>query len=151
MQRRTLRLDTYDDILRDADRLLAAGYDRAGNWDLAQIGHHLAIIMTMSLDGFPQRLPRPVQWVARRLMLGRILRRHVFRVRFPAPAYVRPPDEHDDRAAVDRLRAAVARLRDHSGPLHPSPMFGDLSPAEWREVHLWHSEHHLSFLLPRPA
>ena len=30
-------------------------------------------------------------------------------------------------------------------------VFGRLSPAQWREVHLWHCEHHLSFLLPKQA
>ena len=50
-----------------------------------------------------------------------------------------------------RLRAVVERFKGHSGPLHPSPAFGRLTPEQWREVHLWHCEHHLSFLLPRAA
>jgi hypothetical protein len=149
MERRTLRLAGYDDVLREAESLLASGYDRAGNWGLAQACHHLAAVMELSLDGFPARLPWPVRLLARWFFLGGVLRHQVFRRRVSAPAYLRPPDSDDEKAALERLQAVVARLKAHAGPMQPSPVFGTLSPEEWREVHLWHCEHHLSFLLPR--
>ncbi len=148
MERRTLRLGSYDDILRDADALLASGYRRAGTWNLGQVCHHLATFMEMSLDGFPILFPAPVRWLARWLVLPRMLRHEVFRRRYPAPEFAAPPAEVDDRAGLDRLRAAVGRLKEHPGELKPSPVFGRLSPEQWREVHLWHCEHHLSFLRP---
>ena len=40
--RRELRFDSLDEVVRDAEHLLAVGYDRAGNWDLAQCCGHLA-------------------------------------------------------------------------------------------------------------
>jgi ubiquinone/menaquinone biosynthesis C-methylase UbiE len=151
MERRTLRLPSYDAVGADAEALLALGYDRAGSWGLGQACHHLATIMEMSLDGFPSRFPWPVRLAARWFFLGKILRHHVFRRRFPAPKFALPPEAADDRAGVARLRAVLGRLQGHAGEMRPSPVFGRLSPEQWREVHLWHCEHHLSFLLPRAA
>jgi hypothetical protein len=149
MDRRTLRFHNYDDVLADAALLLASGYDRAGRWGLGQACHHLASIMAMSLDGFPSRFPWPVRLGVRWVVLGRVLRHQVFRRRFPAPSYSLPPDAAEDRAGVDRLGAAIGRLKGHAGPMEPSPIFGRLSPEQWHEVHLWHCEHHFSFLIPR--
>jgi hypothetical protein len=149
MERRTVRFQGYDDVLRDAESLLSSGYDRAGTWGLGQVAHHLATIMEMSLDGFPSLFPWPVRLAARWLVLGSVLRHRVFRRRVPAPAFALPPDSAEDRAGVDRLRAAMERLEKQTGPMQPSPVFGKLSPEQWREVHLWHCEHHFSFLLPR--
>src|SRR5687768_3540041 len=52
MERRSLRLATLDDAVTDARQLLERGYDRAGNWNLAQVCDHLTKLMTMSRDGF---------------------------------------------------------------------------------------------------
>jgi Protein of unknown function (DUF1569) len=149
MERRTLRFADFDAALREAESLRAAGYDRAGSWGLAQVCNHLATVVEMSLDGFPSRLPWPVRQLARWLVLPRILRREVFRRRVAAPAYLLPPDAADDEAALARLRSALGRFTTDPGTLRPSPIFGSLSLAQWREVHLWHAEHHFSFLLPR--
>ena len=151
MDRRALRLHNYDAILAEAAALLASGYDRVGSWGLGQVCHHLAAVMEQSLDGFPSRSPWPVRLVARWFVLGRVLRHRVFRRRFPAPTFLQPPAVSDDREGLDRLRAAVERLKSHAGPMQPSPVFGRLSPGQWREVHLWHCEHHLSFLLPKAS
>jgi hypothetical protein len=151
MERRTLRFHDFDQVLRDADGLLAAGYSRAGNWCLAQVADHLSRAVAMSLDGFPTLYVWPVRLVARWFVLPRILRHKVFRRRVPAPKFLLPADAVDDRAAIERFRAVVDRFAQHTGPLHPSPIFGTLGRDEWREVHLWHCEHHFSFLHPRPG
>jgi hypothetical protein len=149
MNRRGLRFHEYDDILADVDSLLASGYDRAGQWSLGQMCHHTATVMEMSLDGFPGRLPWLFRAIARRFLLRKILRHHVFQRRFPAPKYIQPPDGEEDHAGVERLRAVLGRLKTHSGPMKPSPLFGTLTPEEWRELHLWHCEHHLGYLHPK--
>jgi hypothetical protein len=151
MERRELRLPSYDAVLTEAEALLAAGYARAGSWSLGQICHHLANVMEMSLDGFPSRFPWPVRLVARWFVLGRILKHRVFRRRFPAPQFLQPPASSEERAGLERLGAVIGRLKGHVGMMQPSPVFGRLSVEQWREVHLWHCEHHLSFLLPTPA
>src|SRR3954452_11842982 len=65
--RRELRFASFDEVVADAENLLAKGYDRAGNWDLAQVCGHLAEWMRFPLDGFP-KLPlflRPLFWLFR--------------------------------------------------------------------------------------
>jgi uncharacterized protein DUF1569 len=149
--RRSLHFHNYDEVLADADALLAKGYARAGHWGLGQVCNHLAATMEKSLDGFPSLMPWPVRVVARWFVLKKVLRHEPFRRTVSAPAYLLPPDSDDDRAGLERLRSVVARLKAHVGELRPSPVFGRLSAEEWREVHLWHCEHHLSFLRPSPS
>jgi hypothetical protein len=146
--RRSLRFHDYDDVLADAGALLTKGYERAGNWGLGQVCNHLAATMELSLDGFPSLMPWPIRVAARTFAFSKVLRHEPFRRTAAAPAYLLPPESDDDRAGVERLRAAVARLKGHVGEMRPSPVFGQLSPEEWREVHLWHCEHHFSFLRP---
>src|SRR5262245_28788086 len=147
MERRNLRLPNYDAVAKDSEALLTTGYDRAGKWSLGQVCQHLATAMEMSLDGFPTRFSWPVRLLARWFFLGRVLKHRVFRRTVAAPKFLQPPDSSDDGAGVGRLQAVLKRLQEHTGPLQPSPIFGRLSPEQWREVHLWHCEHHLSFLL----
>ncbi len=147
--RRTLRFASYDDILADAEALGARGYDRAGAWGLGQACDHLAKTMDRSLDGFPELKPLPFRVLARWVALGAILKHRQSNRRFPAPSYLLPTDAADDRAGLDRLRSAVGRLKAHAGPMHMHPVFGNVTPEQWREIHLWHSEHHLSYLRPK--
>ena len=76
------------------------------------------------------------------------MRHETLRYTFASPAYLLPPEGNDDWPGIERLRAVVLRLKGHVGEMHPSPAFGRLSTEQWREVHLWHCEHHLSFLRP---
>ena len=149
MERRTLRLHSLDEAACDAERLLVTGYDRAGNWNLGQVCEHMALVMNLSIDGFPSKFPWPMRVVARWLYLRPILAHRVFRKRMPAPKYLLPLEMADDAAGVERLRGAIRRFAGHPGPFAASPVFGDLTSEQWREVHLWHCEHHLSFLLPK--
>jgi hypothetical protein len=151
MERRKIRLADYDAVLAEVEALRASGYDRAGNWGLGSGCHHLAAVMTMSLDGFPRVLPWPARVLFRWFFLPRMLRHGVFRGRFPAPSWIQPPPALEDETGVERLRAVIERLKQHTGAMKPSPLFGMLTPEQWREVHLWHCEHHLSYLLPRKA
>jgi hypothetical protein len=148
--RRPIRFHDYDEVLADADALLAKGYERSGNWGLGQVCNHLAATMERSLDGFPSLMPWPVRVFARWFVLKKVLRHEPLRRTVAAPAYLLPPDSDEDRAGLERLRAVIARLKGHVGDMQPSPVFGRLSAEEWREVHLWHCEHHFSFLRPRP-
>lgn len=149
MERRDLRLASLDDAVGEARSLLTAGYERAGNWSMGQVGHHLGTVITLSMNGFPWRLYWPLTAIFRWMYLGRILRHEVIRGRAPAPKFLRPPDAVEDASGVELFAAAVARFGAHEEKLHPSPIFGTLSREQWSEIHLWHAEHHLSFLLPK--
>src|SRR5262245_41047435 len=102
MERRTLRFHNSGDVLADAESLLRSGYDRAGNWNLGQVCHHLATVVEMSLDGFPIRFPWPVRLAARWLVLGSVLRHQPFRRRVAAPRAIQPPDAADDAEGLGR-------------------------------------------------
>jgi hypothetical protein len=146
--RRQLHFADPDAVVREAESLLAKGYTRSGNWSLGQMADHLAQTVERSMDGFTSMLPAPVRWLIRWLVFQKVQRHEPLFRRVEAPKYLRPGDSVEDRAGVERLKAALARLTAHDAPMHPSPVFGKMTNAEWREVHLWHCEHHLSFLHP---
>ena len=76
-ERRKLTFAALDDAVRDAENLLAKGYDKVGNWDLAQVCFHLAEWMRYPVEGFPKPplLMRPVFWTARNTIARRMLRK----------------------------------------------------------------------------
>lgn len=149
MERRPLRLADLDAVVRETESLLTNGYTRTGRWSLGQIADHLAQAIDRSLDGYPSRLPAPVRWLLRWLLLKKVLRHDVLNRKVDAPKWLMPPDTVEDRAGVEHLKAAVARYKEFRGTPHPSPVFGPLTYDQCREVHVWHSEHHLSFLKPQ--
>jgi hypothetical protein len=143
--------------VRDAEHLLAVGYDKTGNWDLAQVCGHLAEWVRYPIDGFPRAplLVRPVFWLIRNT-IGRRMGRAMLaggkmRPGIPTAPQSVPAPGGDDAAGVGRLREAIARWRVHTGPLYASPLFGGLSREAWEKGHLIHCAHHLSFLVPRRA
>jgi hypothetical protein len=153
VERRTLSFATLDDVVRDAENLLAKGYDRAGNWALAQVCSHLAEWMRFPLDGFP-RVPlvfRPVVWLMR-ATVGKTMRAKILAGGFSAggrtmPQTVAAPGG-DAAAAVAKLKETAGRFAASAGPVHPSPLFGAMTRDEALQLQLKHCEHHLSFLIP---
>ena len=152
--RRQLSFASLDDAVRDAEHLLAVGYDRAGNWDLAQVCDHLANWLTYPVAGFP-KAPLPLRIVmagVRKTMGRRLLAKFLrdgMRPNSPTlPQSVAAPGG-DPAAAVGRLRDAAKRFEGHAGEYGPSPLFGKLTRDEALTVQLRHAAHHLSFLVPR--
>lgn len=153
--RRKLTFATLDEAVADAERLLATGYDRAGNWDLAQVCFHLAEWLRYPVEGFPKTplLMRPVLWLARNTIVPRMLKRSLEKGETPAGAptlkeSVAPPGG-EPAAAIAKLKGAVERFEAHTGPFRPSPLLGVPSAEVGRKVQLLHCAHHLSFLVPR--
>ena len=152
--RRQPSFASLDDVVRDAEHLLAVGYEKAGNWDLAQCCDHLANWLTYPVAGFPTA-PLPIRMmlaVVRRTM-GRQMLASYLRDGMPAgkptlPQSVAAPGG-DPAAAVERLREAARRFEAHAGEHLPSPLFGKLTRDEALTVQLRHAAHHLSFLVPR--
>jgi hypothetical protein len=152
--RRSPQFGSLDDAVRDAEGLLAKGYEQAGNWSLAQCCGHLANWMTYPIAGFP-RMPTPVRavfWVIRGLF-GRRIKEQTLAKGLPAgkPTITEsvPAPGGDDAAAVAGLREAAARFTAHPGEYLPSPLFGRLTRDEALRLQLRHCEHHLSFLIPK--
>lgn len=154
LQRRTLVFTSLDDAVREAEQLQMRGYQRAGNWDLAQCCRHLALWMTYPIDGFPQfpLLLRPVA-AAYRATLGpkqlrRILDSGVWPPGGPTDKRTIPAPGEDEAAAVAALREAAERLQTYDGPLYPSPVFGPLDKGTLIKLHRLHTAHHLGYLIP---
>ena len=151
-KRRPLDFQTLAEVQADVSWLVEAGYDRLGDWSLAQVCDHLTLFMRQSLEGFEFRLPLPLQWIGRRVALPLTLRRRRMPAGMRSPSSLLPPTtQTGDREAVDRLSLMLDRVSQHGGELEPSPLFGRMSREQWRQIHLIHASHHLSFLIPRAA
>ena len=148
-QRRPLSFANLGEVLADVERLRAGGYERAGNWDLAQTCGHLAAWMSYPMDGFPmRRLP----WLIR-ITIGKLTRRRILKSgRMPARLWTVkesvPAPGGDESAAVERLRQTAERWGRH-GEFLPSPLFGRMDREQWTRFQCIHCAHHLSFLVPR--
>jgi hypothetical protein len=155
--RRELTFADLHEAVRDAECLLERGYERAGNWDLSQCCHHLAVLMAWPIDGFPPMSPprRVAAWLLKRTVARRWLRRvletGVWPARTPTDERTLPPPGCTDAEAVAMLRRAVDRLLTHTGLLKESPLFGVLDKKTLVRLHRVHTAHHLSFLVPLTA
>lgn len=153
--RRSLTFRDLDDIIRDIETLHAHGYDRAGNWGLTQVCRHLADWMRFPLDGFPKN-PWPVRLIlsAMKVTVGRKALRDILKNgSMPSgkptlPQTVASPTADDDKAVAE-IREIVSRFKRHNGPVHPSPLFGEMDLATATRLQLIHCAHHLSFLVPK--
>ena len=65
MNRRQVDFRDFETVKTDVQHLHEAGYDKVGEWDLAQICRHLTITMDRSLNGFPFKGP----WLVRKLII----------------------------------------------------------------------------------
>jgi len=149
MPRRTLSFSDFPSVAADLDRLHKGGYEKAGQWDLAQICDHLSYFIEGSLDGHAFRVPWLIRVLFGRMVLKRILKTRQMRTGVHTPQDPLPRPGGDEAAAVTRLKSVLDRLDKHQGELHRSPFFGYLTPQQWRDLHLIHCGHHLSFLVPQ--
>lgn len=156
-ERRSLVFNDLDDAARDAQMLLDRGYDRMGNWTLLQCCAHLSEWLRFPIEGFP-RQPAPVRaifWVMRHAVGKRMLAGWLSNGSMPAGKPTIPQTvakaPGDDAEAVPRFRQAIERFKSHTGPLHPSPLFGELDRETATKLQLIHCAHHLSFLLPKQS
>jgi Protein of unknown function (DUF1569) len=148
VHQRQLAFTDYAEVLAEVDRLHRGGYEKLGQWDLAQIGDHLTYFMLASLDGPTFRVPWLLKVLLGRLVLRRILKTRRMKPGAPTPQKPPPTAGGDESAAVTRFKQTVARLQAHRGELVASPFFGYLTPEQWRDLHLIHCAHHLGYLQP---
>jgi hypothetical protein len=147
MERRNLDFHDFNSVVDDIDQLHKRGYTKAGQWDLSQICEHLAKVMRLSIEGFGFK----GAWYIR--ALAPLIKRRFFKTRrmptgFQAPGVLMPRNLGEEAQAVASCKEQLDRVRNYPGEFQPSPFFGRLSPEEWRQLHLIHAAHHLSFLIP---
>ena len=148
MPRRQLDFHDFASVASDIDQLGKTGYSQVGKWNLFRTCDHLAKTMRMSLEGFPNNAPWYLRYLVAPLVKGRFFRTRRMPEGFKAPAGLDPSDAGDEQAAAQLCKDFLNRVRD-AREFQPHPVFGRLSPEEWRQVHLIHSAHHLSFLIPK--
>lgn len=153
-QRRTLRFETIDAALAEADRLVAAEREgrlmRTGNWPLGQMLGHLATWANFAFDGYPPevRAPLPVRMILRLMRNGILTKRMMPGIkvgRVPGGTLGLEPMSVDDGLA--RYRVAMERLRT-TAPTITNPVFGALTHEQWIQLNLRHAELHFSYLHP---
>ena len=151
--RRPVHFENLDDIVADAEMLVAAKQLRTlGNWTLGQALGHLAISMNGAIDGVPIK-----PWFIMRL-LGRLMKKRFLRGPMPAgfklpkaaEAKMVPPPQLSAAEGLEKLRSAVARLQ-REPTRSASPFLGNLTREEADRLQLRHSELHLSFFWPVDA
>lgn len=137
-----------DDVIQDVRSLLEHGYDRGGSWTLGQICEHLEIFFEGAVEGMPGWLPAPLQFIPYWLILRRsVLPKRRIPSGVKAPKTFMPePTDIDDEAAANSLIKAIKAFDNHGVEYHPHPVFGKLNRAEWYDLNVIHSNHHLSFL-----
>jgi len=147
--RRELHFTSLDEVVADAERLVASPNTKTlGNWPLDRLIDHLATTMNGSIDGTSFRAP----WVIR---LVAPLFKHRFLTKTMAPGFNLPkaaeaefyPTASSSQDALQHLRRAVTRLQTEKiAASHP--LFRKLTREECVQLHLRHSELHLSFAIP---
>jgi hypothetical protein len=148
MQRRIIDLKTLDGVVAEVDRLHTNGYQKAGQWDLSQNLSHCGQLIQQSMDGFEFSAPWLVG-LARPLLKRLIFKQRVFRPGLKRPRNLLEPNpQSDESGELEKIKNLMERLKNHSGPLHASPVLGPLSLQEWYDFYTIHCSHHLGFLIP---
>jgi hypothetical protein len=144
--RRELHFDNQNQVLADVRRLASCRHRQLGNWSLGQICDHLAKTIDMSIDGSKAQFP----WLLRKI--APLLKKRFIRSPMRAGFTVPPrsgiePDPQETQAGLAALETAVARLSQTS-ERKPHALFGPMTREEWDQLHMRHSELHLSFIVP---
>lgn len=153
--RRQLTFATLDEVIADAERLLATGYSATGKWDLSQVCRHLAEWLRFPVQGFPKMNPvfGLIFGILRKTVGRKKLERYLDSKSFPAGKPTIPVTVFaaggDAAEAVDLLKQQAVALKNHRGMIHPSPLFGAMTYDEAVQMQLIHCAHHLSFLVPK--
>ena len=146
--RRTVRYSTMSEIIDDAEQLIG-NHHTVGNWSFGQICQHLAKAMVGSIDGFGFQAPWFARWFIAPLMKNSVLTKGM-KPGFNLPKSAAPilPDASvPAEDGLRQLKAAIDRLS-HETPTAPHPFFGKLASEEVMQLHLRHSELHMSFIVP---
>jgi hypothetical protein len=147
--RRKLNFTSLDDVVADAEKLVATPTTKMlGNWPLGRLLTHLANSIDRSIDGSSVRAPLIVRLIAP-FLKGRVLKNGMpVGTQLPKQAEVTLyPAVDTSQEGLEKLRAAVGRLRNEKmAAAHP--VFGKITPEEWKQFHLRHAELHLSFAAP---
>ncbi len=152
-ERRTLRFNSIDEMLKELDRIVAA--DKAGklrctgNWTAGQVIGHIATWINYGYEGFPSGAHPP--WFIR--MILKFMKKKYVRdgvkagvkiPSIPGGTYGQEPLSTQEGAA--KLRAAMMRIQNRDPVKFHSPAFGEMQHDERVAFQLRHAELHFGFL-----
>lgn len=143
----TLRFANLNDATQYLRTLEKVTPESTGNWSLYEIYSHCALAFECSMTKFPKMYPRLIQTTLGRLsFLGlRVLDGFP-----PSVPNVRAiPPVGGQASAKDgfvRLIGALEKFSEHKGPWAAHSFFGELTGAEWAELHTWHLANHLAYI-----
>jgi hypothetical protein len=144
MNQRFLTFGSPKDVITEVNHL-RKGYAQSGNWSLPQICWHLNFASSRNME------PPPYLDVPKRPETAEALQRVLKAGRIPAgvqgPERAMPPTDISE-SIFDDFFSTMTRLDTFTGPFRPHPMFGEMSLADGKRVHLIHCAHHLGFLSP---
>lgn len=153
-KKRNVQYANFDEMLVDVSSLANGGYIKNGNWSLGQACGHVAQWMQFPLDGFPKPpfFMRAIFGVMQvtgmsKRMAAKIISEG-FKGGMPTAPETVPAENTADAEGVAELQKVVDQLNQHSGSLHPSPLFGEMDMAQHIKVSLLHAEHHFAYLQP---
>ncbi len=154
-EKRLVKYANFDEMLADAETLAKDGYTKQGKWSLGQACGHVAIWMRYPIEGFPKP-PLVIRAIFGLMNLTGYTKRTSARILqegfsggMPTAPQTVLADTTEDQAGITQLREAVQLVKNHSGSLHPSPLFGEMDMATHTKVCLLHAEHHLGYLTPK--
>ncbi len=143
--RRSVHFETFEDLLADAEHLVAHEVHMVGNWSLGQVLRHLSASFAYSIDGFPFLLPAPLRFLLRVTLKKRCLTRPLAPgLKLPGKAGNLIPVATEPAQGCAMLRDAIQRL-ENEPTRKQNPALGRLTADEWTQMHLRHAELHLSF------
>ena len=148
--RRELICQSLDQVVAEMESLLATGYQKQGNWSLAQICCHLRMTIESNMHGYPRWmvvLGYPLRPILRWLALPKLLRGHSPNG-IPTAGMFVPAANLDDQKEFEEFVGCVERFRQFDKSLSPHPGFGRMSKSEFDQFHAAHGAHHLGFLQP---
>ena len=146
-RRMDLKFNSLGETAIEVRHLHEVGWERAGNWSLAQMLEHLNVTLRMTLSEIPFFLPAPIRPLVKLAFMPTVRKGLPIRLRGIAPKSLQPGPSPGEREMVDQYCTLVDLLlgaETQYAPIHP--VFGRVTRSEWLEIHTWHATHHLSFM-----
>ena len=146
--RRTLVFDGFDAIPVEVDWLLTTPHTTVGQWSLAQVCEHLAVVTRRLVDA-PASTPFDPSQVCSPEEKARVFASGLLPEGIPLAPNMASPTARDAREQAAAFRDALAHYAaSATGPVLMHRVFGPLSKDEWDHLVRMHCAHHLSFVVP---
>jgi hypothetical protein len=143
-ERRKVKLADADAAAAEVERL-RKGYRKVGEWSLPQTCKHLDMAIRYSMVPAPERKNTQTfsQWLLLKIILlfGRIP------AGVAAPKRIEPPEDTPD-SACDGFLGALREMKEFRGEFAPHPRLGKMKRRDYVRLHLIHTAHHFTFLIP---